>query len=103
MKCTVFSKQGAEVIDTNAPYMKQGKVWRMLVEYFNNWINQQPDETQQQYFGIFEELEGSSYLTSSGAVFEMYDTLCQHIEENELKTLTLKQFNEIDFDGVIQP
>jgi len=103
MKCIIFTKQGAETIDTTAPTPKKGKVYNWLVNYFNNWINNQPRETQQMYFGSFEELEGESYFSAKGAISEMYYTLCEYIEENELKTLTSNQFNQIDFDGVIQP
>lgn len=102
MKCTVYTRQGAETIDTNAPYMKQGKVYKALVKYFDDWINKQPKETQLQYFGSFEEMEGGSYLDSKGAILEMYYTLCEYVEENNLKILKSDQFYKIDFEGVIQ-
>ncbi len=104
MKCKIVTKNGTEVVDTTAPLIKHGRpIHKALVNYFENWINSQPEETREQYFGSFEEMEGGSYCCAKGAVNGMHDALIEYIEEYSIKTLSTKDFRLIDFDGILQP
>jgi len=104
MKTTIITKNGSEVIDTENPRLIKGMpVYKSLVAYFENWINDEADaETRQMYFGSFEEFEGHSYLNWQGAIKDMFESLCQYIEETGKKVITTKDYCKIDFEGVLQ-
>ena len=102
MNTTIKTKNGTERINTEE-IMSKGVVYASLVAYFNNFINNNATkELQDMYFGSFEEFEGGSYLTWRGAIEDMYNTLCEYIEENNINFMTTRDYWKIDFDGVIQ-
>ena len=103
MKATIRTKKGTERFDTEEALFSGGFLYKSLVAYFDEYINgYATQDTKDMYFTHFEELRGGTYLDWQGAIIEMYEVLCEHIEENKLNYFTTKLFYQIDFGGVLQ-
>lgn len=102
MKAIIKTKAGTERIDTEDLIDSKGFLYTALVNYFNDYINNASDELKEMYFGSFEELYGNSYYEWKGAIIDMYNALCEYIEENKKIFITSKDFYQMDFEGILQ-
>ena len=79
-----------------------GHVANSLRNYFDYFINNADSELQAMYTEGLEEYDGGTYYSISGAIQDAYNTLCEHIEENNITHLTTKEYYKIDLEGVWQ-
>ena len=108
MKATIKTKFGTvKIYDTQDPcashYKKNSILYKSVAAYFDYFINNiASDDTIDMYFGSFEELYGHSYCSASAAIEQGIDAVIEHIEENNIRYMTTKQYYKIDLEGVFE-
>lgn len=59
-------------------------LFKIMEAIFNDWIEYQPRDTKEQYFGSFEEMNGGSYLSKKGAIIGEIESVIDMLAEEEL-------------------
>jgi len=103
MKTTIKTKAGTEVVNTEESLNKSGFVYKSLVAYFDDYLNNHASEdTKSMYLEPCEELYGHSYLSPEGAIEMMEEALMEHLEEGNVRHCTTKIYYDLDFEGLIE-
>jgi hypothetical protein len=100
MITTIRTKNGFEAVKTTEGLSSSSLVLKAIKNYFHYWINNNAsDDLKKMYTEYCEEVDGT-YYSMAGAIEEGVNLLMQHIEENEIKFMTTKDFYKIDFESV---
>lgn len=105
MRGKILTKNGVVDIDNiHDPeiYSNFNALKSAVTNYFDDWLNCQNYETKSMYADSFEELDGESYLSMSGAIEEGINAVTDYMSQNNIAFLTTKEFYKIDLEGVFQ-
>lgn len=77
--------QKAIKVYANAKYSAADSyLFKIMEAIFDDWIDYQPNDTKEQYFGSFEEMNGGSYLSKRGAIIGELEAVMEMLQEEEL-------------------
>jgi len=99
MITTLITRSGTVNFDTENCrfiYFENNPVRNAVENYFEDWINEQPNDTQEKYTLPLEELNGQTFFNYSGAVTGGIENLISYIEENNIKSATTQIFFKAD-------
>ena len=103
MLVTIKTKSGSEKFDTEDLLNKNGNLYESLKNYFFDWLdNFASAEVKEMYTEPLEEYNGGTYFDWKGGIEEMFNALCEHCEEKNLRFINTRLYNQIDFPGVLQ-
>lgn len=60
-------------------------LFKIMEAIFDDWIDYQPRDTKEQYFGSFEEMNGGSYLSKKGAIIGEIESVIEMMQEEEVE------------------
>ena len=105
---TIRFKSGYTVFNTETEEHTNYSGFKAAVKkFFQDWMNQQQDDTYQMYHGSFEEMNGGSYVDYAGAIQEAINEIeiaaTEEFESKGRKVTTSAEWYKWNIDGVFEP
>jgi hypothetical protein len=103
-----LTREDGKVIEIDFPdefHKTSHPVFKAIERYFDDWIDQQRQDTKDQYFLSCEELDGHTYCSKKEAIRGGLEIISEYMIENNYLFLYLneKSFGHMDMDGYFQP